>query len=195
MMKATVKLDSPVTVTGSIGVFGLIPNAGTLLEKKLGISSEVVRTNAHADSPSLTRALSPYEMAALQANVERTYTAFTAVVAEGRGIPQPEVDSIGQGRVWSGADAIGLGLVDSFGGLNDAVREAAKLAGLVEYRTVERPEAVDFYTALLNDMTGEMRLRAIRNELGEASRYYLDLKELLSAEGIQARMPYLIDIH
>jgi protease-4 len=90
---------------------------------------------------------------------------------------------------------MGIGLVDSFGGLNDAVREAAKLAGLEEYRTVERPEAVDFYTALLQDMTGEMRLRAIRNELGEASKYYLDLKELLSAEGIQARMPYLIDIH
>ncbi len=188
-------MASPVTVTGSIGVFGLIPNASSLLEKKLGISSEVVRTNAHADSPSLTRALSPYERDALQANVERTYTAFTAVVAEGRGIPQPSVDSIGQGRVWSGTDAIGIGLVDSFGGLNDAVREAAKLAGLEEYRTVERPEAVDFYTALLQDMTGEMRLRAIRNELGDAAKYYLDLKELLTAEGIQARIPYLIDIH
>ena len=188
-------MASPVTVTGSIGVFGLIPNAGTLLEKKLGISSEVVRTNAHADSPSLTRALSPYEKDAIQANVERTYTSFTAVVAEGRGMLQPAVDSIGQGRVWSGADAIGIGLVDSFGGLNDAVREAAKLAGLEEYRTVERPEAEDFYTALLKDMTGEMRLRAIRNELGEASKYYFDLKELLSAGGIQARMPYFVDIH
>ncbi|HUW94001.1 MAG TPA: signal peptide peptidase SppA [Bacteroidales bacterium] len=188
-------MASPVTVTGSIGVFGLIPNAGMLLEKKLGINSEVVRTNAHADSPSITRGLSPYERDAIQSNVERTYNTFTGVVAEGRGISQPGVDSIGQGRVWSGADAIGIGLVDSFGGINDAVREAAKLAGIEEYRTVERPEAVDFYTALLKEMTGEMRLRAIRNELGEASKYYFDLRELLSSEGIQARLPYFIDIH
>ena len=188
-------MASPVTVTGSIGVFGLIPNAGNLLEKKLGISSEVVRTNAHADTPSLTRELSPYERDALQANVERTYNTFTGIVAGGRAMSQPAVDSIGQGRVWSGADAIGIGLIDSFGGLNDAVREAAKLAGIEEYRTIERPEKVDFYTALLQDMTGEMRLRAIRNELGGASKYYFELRELLSVEGIQARMPYIIDIH
>jgi protease-4 len=188
-------IASPVTVTGSIGVFGLIPNASMFLEKKLGINTEVVKTNDHADAPSLTRGLSPYERNALQANVERTYNTFTGVVAEGRGMSQSSVDSIGQGRVWSGSDASVIGLVDSFGGLNDAVIEAARMAGLEEYRTVERPEAVDFYTALIKDMTGEMRLRIIRNELGEASKYYFDLREMLASEGVQALMPYFIDIH
>jgi protease-4 len=106
-------IASPVTVTGSIGVFGLIPNADVLLDKKLGISSDVVRTNAHSDSPSLTRPLSAFEKDALQANVERTYTNFTGVVAAGREMSQAAVDSIGQGHVWSGADAAGIGLVDT----------------------------------------------------------------------------------
>ena len=187
-------MASPVTVTGSIGVFGLIPNAEVLLDKKLGISSEVVRTNAHSDSPSLTRPLNSFERDALQFNVERTYSTFTGVVAEGRNMRQAAVDSIGQGRVWSGSDAMNIGLVDSFGGLYDAIREAAALAGLEEYRTIEKPEASDFYTKLLKQLTGEMRARAIRNELGEASRYYSDLKEIISSGGIMAVMPYHLEI-
>ena len=107
---------------------------------------------------------------------------------------QAAVDSIGQGRVWSGSDAATLGLVDSFGGLNDAIREAATLAGLEEYRIIEKPEAVDFYTKLLKEMTGEIRARAIRKELGEVSRYYFDLKEIISSGGVQAAMPYYLDI-
>jgi protease-4 len=187
-------MASPVTVTGSIGVFGLIPNAEVLLDKKLGISSEVVRTNAHSDSPSLTRPLNAFERDALQFNVERTYSTFTGVVAEGRGMRQTAVDSIGEGRVWSGADAMNIGLVDSFGGLREAIKEAASLAGLEEYRTIEKPEASDFYTKLLKQLTEEMRARAIRNELGEVSRYYYDLKEIISSGGIMAVMPYHLEI-
>ena len=187
-------MASPVTVTGSIGVFGLIPNAQVLLDKKLGISSEVVRTNAHSDSPSLTRPLDAFERDALQFNVERTYSTFTGVVAAGRDMTQTAVDSIGEGRVWSGSDAMNIGLVDSFGGLSDAIREAATLAGLEEYRTIEKPEASDFYTRLLKQLTGEMRARAIRSELGEASRYYSDLKEIISSGGIMAVMPYYLEI-
>jgi protease-4 len=187
-------IASPVTVTGSIGVFGLIPNAEVLLDKKLGISSDVVRTNAHSDSPSLTRPLSAFEKDALQANVERTYKTFTDIVAAGREMSQAAVDSIGQGHVWSGADAAGIGLVDSFGGLNDAIREAASLAGLEEYRTIEKPEAADFYTKLLKELMGDIRARAIRNELGEVSRYYFDLKEIISSGGIMTVMPYYLEI-
>ncbi len=187
-------MASPVTVTGSIGVFGLIPNAQTLLDNKLGISSDVVRTNAHSDSPSLTRPLSAFEKDALQGNVERTYRTFTGVVAAGRDMSQPAVDSIGQGHVWSGADAVPIGLVDSFGGLSDAIREAATLAGLEEYRTIEKPEASDFYTKLLKELTGDIRAKAIRKELGEVSRYYFDLKEIISSGGIQAAMPYYLEI-
>ncbi len=187
-------LASPVTMTGSIGVFGLIPNAGRLLDQKLGIKSDMVRTNAHSDFPSFTRPLNDFEKEVLQANIERTYSNFTGLVAAGRKMRQTAVDSIGQGRVWSGSDAAGIGLVDAFGGLNDAVKEAASLAGLEEYRIIEKPEAADFYTRLLKQMTEEMRTRAIRNGLGEVSRYYFDLKEILSSGGIMAAMPFYIDI-
>jgi len=187
-------MASPVTVTGSIGVFGLIPNAEVLLENKLGIGSDIVRTNSHSDSPSLTRPLNDFERAAIQANVERTYSTFTGVVAAGREMRQTAVDSIGQGRVWSGSDAAGIGLVDTFGGLTDAINEAATLAGLEEYRVMEKPDATDFYTRILKQMTGEMRAKAIRSELGEVSRYYFDLKEIISSGGVQAAMPYYLDI-
>jgi len=186
-------IASPVTITGSIGVFGLIPNAKTLLDKKLGISYDVVRTNAYSDSPSLTRPLSAFERNAIQGSVERTYSTFTGVVAEGREMSQTAVDSIGQGHVWSGADAIPIGLVDSFGGLRDAISEAASLAGLEEYRTIEKPETSDFYTRL-KQLSGDIRMKAIRRELGEVSRYYLDLKEIISSGGIQAAMPYYLEI-
>jgi protease-4 len=188
-------IASPVTLTGSIGVFGLIPNAQVFLDKKLGINSDVVRTNSHSDAPSLTRPLNTFEKEALQANVERTYSTFTGVVASGRGMRQTAVDSIGQGHVWSGADAIGIGLVDSFGGLNAAISEAASMAGLESYRVIERPEATDFYTKLLKEMTGMARANAVRRELGEASRYYYEMKEIISSAGVQAVMPYYIAIH
>jgi len=187
-------MASPVTITGSIGVFGLIPNAQNLLNKKLGITSDVVRTNSHSDSPSLTRPLKTFEKEALQANVERTYSTFTGIVAEGRGMRQEEVDSIGQGHVWSGADALEIGLVDQFGGLNDAIREAAALAGLEEYRTIEKPEAYDFYTKLMKQLMGDMTERAVIRELGDASGYYLRLKEIMSSGGIMAIMPYHLEI-
>jgi protease-4 len=188
-------LASPVTLTGSIGVFGLIPNAEALIDKKMGLNTDVVKTNANSDGPSFTRPLTAFEREVLQANVERTYSTFTAVVAAGRDMTQAEVDSIGQGHVWSGADATGIGLVDAYGGLNDAVREAASLAGLETYRIIERPEAEDFYTKLLNDMTGELKMRAIREELGPLSKYYFDLREIISSGGIQAVMPWYIDIY
>jgi len=187
-------MASPVTVTGSIGVFGLVPNAGKLLNQKLGISSDIVRTNAHSDFPSITRPLNAFERETMQASIERTYSNFTGLVAAGRGMRQSAVDSIGQGRVWSGSDAAGLGLVDTFGGLRDAVKEAAALAGLEDYLVIEKPETADFYTKLLKQMTEEMRTKAIRNELGEVSRYYSDLKEIISSGGILAVMPYYIEI-
>jgi len=186
---------SPVTVTGSIGVFGLIPNAQTLLSKKLGITSDVVRTNAHSDSPSLTRPLSAFEKEVIQANVERTYNTFSGVVADGRSMTLAAVDSIGQGHVWSGTDATMIGLVDGFGGMNDAIKEAAALAGLENYRIVERPVTEDIYTRLLNQFSGEVREKIVAGELGEAARYYYDLKEILSSGGVQALMPCFVDIN
>jgi protease-4 len=192
---ATKILASPETITGSIGVFGLIPNAGTFLDKKLGINTDVVSTNAHADAPSVTRPLTPFERETIQASVERTYSTFTGVVARGRGMRQAAVDSIGQGHVWSGTDASDIGLVDAFGGLNDAIREAASLAGLESYRVVERPETVDIYSRLIKGMTEEMRTKTVIRELGPAAKYYNELKEIMSSGGIQALMPYHLDVY
>ncbi len=186
---------SPVTVTGSIGVFGMIPNMQPLLDKKLGISSDVVKTNANSDFPSITRPLTAFEKEVLQVTVERTYNTFTGVVAAGRGMSQADVDSLGQGHVWSGSDAAGIGLVDALGGLNDAVKEAASLAKLETYRVIERPVAVDLYTRLLKEMMGDVRSKIVTRELGEAARYYYDLKEIISSGGVQAVMPWYIDIY
>jgi protease-4 len=187
-------MASPVTVTGSIGVFGLIPDASRLLEKKLGITSDVVKTNAHSDAPSLTRPLTAFEKDVMQSNVERTYGMFTGIVAEGRKMNRTTVDSIAQGHVWSGADAAKIGLVDSFGGLSDAVKEAAAQAGLTEYRVIEKPGATDLYSKLIKEMMGELRAKAIRSELGEVSQYYFDLKEIISSGGVQAELPYYLEI-
>jgi protease-4 len=108
---------------------------------------------------------------------------------------QANVDSLGQGHVWSGTDAADAGLVDRFGGLNDAIKEAASLAKLETYRLVERPAAVDIYSRLLKEMSGEVREKIVSRELGEAARYYYDLKEIISSRGVQAVMPCYIDIY
>lgn len=192
---ATKILASPVTITGSIGVFSMIPNLKPLLEDKIGITSQVIGTNRYADFPSVTRPMDSYEKEVMQSGVEHIYNSFTGVVSEGRNIPQAEVDSIGQGRVWSGSDAVKIGLVDSIGGLTDAIKEAASLAGISEYMITELPETADFYTSFLNDLNDEMRIKALREELGENARYILELKDILEAGGIQARLPYTLDIH
>jgi protease IV len=192
---ATKILASPVTITGSIGVFSMIPNVKPLLEGKLGISSEVVGTNRFADFPSITRPMDSYEKEVMQSGVEHIYTSFTGVVSRGRKIAQAQVDSIGQGRVWSGSDAINIGLVDSMGGLTAAVREAAASAGLKEYRVVELPETVDFATAFLSDLNEDIRMKALKDELGESAIFYIRIKEILEAGSLQARLPYFIDIH
>lgn len=192
---ATKIFASPATITGSIGVFGLIPNFNPLLEDRLGISSEVVGTNTFSDSPSVTRPMSGYEKNMMQYNVEQTYSTFTDVVAEGRKMKKADVDSIGQGRVWSGTDALNLGLVDTLGGLTDAINEAVAMTNLKEYRIVERPEKVDLYTSLLLDLSEDMKLKTLREELGLNVKYLLEMKEILSMEGVQASLPYFVDIH
>lgn len=191
---ATRIFADPTTVSGSIGVFGLIPNVGGLMTDKLGITTSTVNTNKYSDSPSLFRSMTPFEKDLMQKNIERTYSGFVDKVAEGRTMTSAEVDSIGQGRVWTGSDAIGIGLVDEIGGLKKAIEEAARLAGTAEYMTVDLPEIEDTYTRLMNSLTGEVRLNIIKRELGEASKYYFDIEELKNTNGVQARLPYFIEI-
>jgi protease-4 len=185
----------PMTISGSIGVFGLIPNVGKLLEDKLGLTTETVNTNKNSDFPTFLRPMSTYEKEIMQISVEKIYSDFVGKVASGRKMSFESVDSIGQGRVWSGTSALKIGLVDEIGGLNDAINSAAKLAGIGSFSVRELPVLEDPYTRILTQLTGEMKLSILKNEMGESVKYFNMAKELKDMSGVQARLPYFIDIH
>ncbi len=186
--------SNPTTITGSIGVFGLIPNAGALLNDKLGISTQTVNTNTNSDFPSLLRPMSSMEKEVMQMNVEQVYSGFVAKVASGRKMEPGAVDTIGEGRVYSGKKALELGLVDEIGGLKTAIKGAAALAGLDNYSIKELPVVEDPYTKLLSQLGGEVRMKLLKSELGESARFYQEFLEIKSLTGIQARLPYFIEI-
>ncbi|HEX2977076.1 MAG TPA: signal peptide peptidase SppA [Bacteroidales bacterium] len=186
---------SPTTISGSIGVFGLLPNARTLMEQKLGLQTEVVKTNANSDFPAFSRPMNSYEKEVMQQSIEQVYSDFVSKVAEGRKMNRESVDSIGQGRVWSGSSALGIGLVDEFGGLRDAIKGAAELAGITDYSLKELPVQEDPYTRLLNQLGGDVKMKILKKELGESFRYFDIVQEMKDWSGIQARLPYIIDIH
>ncbi|MBP5771766.1 MAG: signal peptide peptidase SppA [Bacteroidaceae bacterium] len=149
-------LAEPSTLTGSIGIFGMIPDGSELLKDKAGLRFDVVKTNKHSDFGTqqvmglMARGFNDDESALMQAMIERGYDLFTGRVAEGRGISKDSVDAIGQGRVWTGEQAIELGLVDQLGNLKDAIEEAAKLAELDKYSTDTYPAAPNFLDQFLN---------------------------------------------
>ena len=186
---------NPTTISGSIGVFGLLPNAGKLLEQKIGINIETVKTNENSDFPSIYRPMSAYEKEVVQKSIEKTYSDFVSKVASGRDMKFESVDSIGQGRIWSGTSSLKLGLVDEIGGLNDAIKEAAKLAKTETYSIRELPMAEDPYMMLLKQMSGEVKMNKLKKEIGETFGFYRELLEIRDLTGIQARLPYFIEIH
>jgi len=192
---ATKIYSSATTISGSIGVYFTLPNAGRLLNDKLGISVENVNTNTYSDFPTIYRPLIGYEKEVIQKSVEKSYNEFVSKVASGRKMNLSAVDSIGQGRVWSGDKAKKLGLLDETGGLQDAIKKAAEMAGIDKYSIVEYPVQQDPYTKILSSLTGEIRMNIMKKELGENARYYYEMKELAGISGIQARLPYFIDIH
>ncbi len=192
---ATKIYASPVTISGSIGVFGMLPNAEKLLHDKLGISTETVSTNSHSDFPSVFRQLNPYERDVMQRSIEKTYGEFVNRVALGRRMTEGSVDSIGQGRVWTGRSALRLGLIDEMGGLDEAIKGAAKLAGIEDYSLREYPVNEEPYARFLSGFAGDMKISFLKKELGDNLRIYEQVKEITGLSGIQARMPYLIEIH
>ena len=146
-------LASPTTLTGSIGVFGMYFSVKEGMNKKLGLTVDVVKTNKYSDFGSMYRPLTAEERAISQQGVEDIYQTFIGHVAEGRGITKDEVDAIGQGRVWSGANAMDIKLVDEFGGLKRAIAIAAEKAGVEEYRVVDLPKQKDPFQALMEDLS------------------------------------------
>ena len=180
----------PNTITGSIGVFGMIPNAQKALSEKLGITVDTVNTNKHSDVGTILRGVTTEEFEYVQQSVENIYDVFISKVALGRKTSKNKIDSIGQGRVWSGMDAIKINLVDELGGIKDAIAYAAKQAKLRSYKTVDLPKQKDPIQDLFDNTKDEMETRAMKTNLGEQYIYIKQLKNVLKLKGVQARLPY-----
>jgi protease-4 len=184
----------PNTITGSIGVFGIIPNMKEMFNKNLGITFDEVKTNPYADYIPVTRPMNDAERKIITGEIETIYNTFITHVSDGRKMTVAQVDSIGQGRVWSGVDAKRIGLIDEFGGLNDAIEEAAKLAKLKDYRTMELPEQKDTFEQIMEAFSGDNAHVFLKKELGSAYPYFHYLSRMSRMEGVQALMPYDFDI-
>ncbi len=190
---ATKIIADPTTITGSIGVFGVIPNMQGLFNKKFGITFDEVNTNKNSDFISVMKPLSPYQTMLLQRDIDNIYDVFTGKVADGRNISKAKVDSIGQGRIWSAKAAKANGLVDDFGGLTQAIVMAAELAKLKSYSLISLPEQKDFLEQILEEITGKDPSAKIKAVLGEDYKYYDMVKEIRSMKGVQARM--IVDLN
>jgi len=185
----------PNTITGSIGIFAVLPNMQKLFNDKLGVTFDGVKTGKYADLGDVSRPLSPEERAILQNSVNHGYDDFTKAVAAGRGKTQAYINSIGQGRVWTGTQALERGLVDRLGNIDDAIASAAKKAKLKNYKLVSYPEQKSFFKQLDADVTGQMKTKMLKSELGDNYRVYEQIKGLTQMmRNPQARLPYEIVI-
>ena len=188
-------IAQPNTLTGSIGVFGLVPSFQRALKNKLGVTVDGVTTNKHSDAGGTMRPMNAEELAVYQEFIDDFYGVFTQRVADGRGMEQSAVDEIGQGRVWAGADALKIGLVDALGNIDDAVAKAAELAKLENYKISYYPKKKDFWTKLMEKSSNDNNVQAfIKQELGDQYYIYQGLNQIKRAEGVQAMMPMQIRI-
>lgn len=184
---------SPITITGSIGVFGIMPNIARTLKNNVGLTFDTVKTNDNAII-SLTTPRSPQSKLMLQMNVENFYDNFITRVAQGRKLEKTYVDSIARGRVWSATDAKELGLVDEFGGLNKAIVLAAKKAGVEQYGIVAYPKQKDILTQLLESVSEESDLQEFIKGDNVLEQFNKKIEKLSQNQGVQARIPYIINL-
>ena len=203
---ADVIVAQPMTITGSIGVFGTIPSVQKLMQQKLGLNADTVSTNRNSNGLTIFRPLSPSAMAMMTRNVEDFYKTFVGRVAEGRHMTFDEVHQIARGRVWTGADAIKIGLVDTLGGLDLALRIAAEKAGIEKYAVKDYPTEKDTWKQLselfgesddddLNLLQKAFLARKWHSESSKwkaLSRVERDLQYVSLSEGPQARLPFII---
>ncbi len=187
----------PTTITGSIGVFGMVPNISELA-KDIGVNAEQVGTNAKSVDYSLFEPMSEAFRNQVQESIEDTYTTFLDRVAQGRGISIAQADSLAQGRVWSGVDAKRIGLVDELGTLEDAINAAAELAKIDTYGIRKYPKYKSGFERFMEDLEGasvELKNKIIADEIGEESyRVLKDIKSSMEQKGVQARMPFILNI-
>ena len=185
---------NPTTLTGSIGVFGMIPNLQKLYKNKLGISIDTVNTNKHADM-GMNRALTKFEEDKIQKNVVDIYTTFITHVGEGRNMSTTAVDEIGQGRVWTGYDAKDIGLIDTYGGLEKAIEIAVYLAEIEDYRIISLPKKKDPFAELAQKFGGETSISdLVMLKLGLKTELTNPIENLLKRDKIQARIPFIMEL-
>lgn len=178
----------PTTLTGSIGIFGMMPCAKELFNDKLGVNFGIVQTNANSAYPNLFEPATPRQAQAMQSAINRGYDLFTSRCAEGRHISQDSIKAIGEGRVWDGATALKIGLVDKLGSLDDAVAALAAQMKYKEYQVVTYPDSEQTIWDILADMPTAVKASALREELGSYYPVYMELKRLENMNPVQARM-------
>lgn len=183
-------IAEPMTLTGSIGIFGMIPDASELLTQKMGLSFDVVKTNAMSDFGAMGRPFSAGEQAKMQAYVNRGYELFISRVAGGRGMEKDSVKAVAEGRVWTGEQAFRLGLVDQLGGINDAIEAAAGLAGVERYTIGRYPVPEPWYASLFSSVTDDYMEERMRAALGEYYPAFALIRRIGKMEPIQARLPF-----
>ena len=184
----------PTTLTGSIGIFGMFPNMENLLNDKLGLHFETVKTNANADMGNMTRSFNANEKVAMQKYINQGYKLFVQRCAEGRGMSVEAIEKIAEGRVWTGATAKELGLVDELGGLDKALEIAALKAGVESYSTVSYPDQDDFFSSLLKEGKDNYINGKITKTLGNSYRYLQLFENWENMDRIQARLPFELHI-
>lgn len=198
-MGARYVMAQPTTLTGSIGIFGALPDWSDLMTQKLGFKYAEVKTNRHSSygTAGSTRHWTPEEIGILQANVNRGYALFRKRVADGRKLPVEQVEQIAQGRVWLGTDAKSIKLVDGLGNLNDAIAKAAQLAKISDYGTQEYPASADWMDQLLDRVSGTSGSyldEQLRLTLGDLYKPFMTIRNMKEKEPVQATLPFMLNI-
>lgn len=198
-MGARYVMAQPTTLTGSIGIFGALPDWSDLMTQKLGFKYDEVKTNRHSSygTAGSTRHWTPEEIGILQANVNRGYALFRKRVADGRKLPVEQVEQIAQGRVWLGTDAKSIKLVDGLGNLNDAIAKAAQLAKISDYGTQEYPASADWMDQLLDRVSGTSGSyldEQLRLTLGDLYKTFMTIRNMKEKEPVQATLPFMLNI-
>lgn len=198
-MGARYVMAQPTTLTGSIGIFGALPDWSDLMTQKLGFKYDEVKTNRHSSygTAGSTRHWTPEEIGILQANVNRGYALFRKRVADGRKLPIEQVEQIAQGRVWLGTDAKSIKLVDGLGNLNDAIAKAAQLAKISDYGTQEYPASADWMDQLLDRVSGTSGSyldEQLRLTLGDLYKPFMTIRNMKEKEPVQATLPFMLNI-
>ena len=188
---------NPTTITGSIGVFGIIPNMQGFFKNKLGITFDGVKTGPYADAGTMTRPMNENEKKMVQAEIDNIYAVFKKRVADARKKDTVYIDSIAQGRVWTGQRALDIGLIDKFGGLNDAVQCAARMAKISDYYLREYPEPVNFLDQLFGRSTPMNFNNQLKEELGEENyKLFDEMRKIREISGkMQARLPFSFSVN